>query len=157
MELEGITSKFTGGLYKAYLKRMMPHLDKPLDLIELSSSTLTELFAEHNTNPLPDWCRPTKISEYPSDKYNNIRDDLHNLWLLEPQKWEVIGKRALYHADTVHVAAKYRKDVPDNLLEGNTRGTTVAFNAKKLSEFIGAPIRTDVVGRFNRWVARRRM
>lgn len=152
-DINRILFKFNGSLYKRYLAIMFDRYDSNSDLIELSSTILTEIFSDFCN--VPKWCKPVRISDYRSDKYDVISKELYNLWVFQSSKWEVMGNRSIFHAEHIHYANKLRKDVPDNLLLGNARGIDVVFDSFKLSEFIGLPVGVGPVSRFKRWNARR--
>lgn len=76
-QVKEIKNSLGTALYREYLKRMLPRLcqehEEPLDVLELSSSMLREIIAEHASAPLPAWCRVVTMDEYGRSRHDASR------------------------------------------------------------------------------------
>ncbi len=142
-------------LYREYLRRALARLQQefPTDILEFSSSLLTELFAEYSARPLPAWCRSTSMGEYSQSKHDKIKDEL--LQLLEHQRssWSTKGNKIFLRLEDVHSSRKLLKDIPDYLVSTGSRGDVIILLREELEEFLGTSIAAP--GRIQRFLTGR--
>jgi len=129
-------------LYREYLKRMLPRLrqerEEPLDVLELSSSTLQKIIAEHAGASLPEWCRVVTMDEYGGSRHDRVREELIQQWLHDPTAWSRRGDKIVFRSEDIHgTIAKLRRDVPDYLYGSGSKGNVIIFEAEELERFLG--------------------
>ena len=142
-----IKNNFGTTLYREYLARMLTGLveerEEPIDVLELSSSTLREIISEHTgpAAPLPDWCRVVTMDEYGGSRHDRVREELLQQWLHDPAAWSRRGDKIVFRSEDIHgTIAKLRRDVPDYLYGSGTKGNVIVFEAEELEKFLGVSI-----------------
>ncbi len=139
--LKGIKDNLGTALYREYLGRMLPQLREeraePLDMLEMSSSVLRDIVAEH-AEPPPEWCRVVSIEEYGSSRHDRVRDELLQQWLHDPAAWSRRGDKIVFRSEDIHgTVAKLRRDVPDYLYGSGSKGNVIVFEREELEKFLG--------------------
>lgn len=145
--LKTIKKDLGTALYREYLKRMLPlvreELDEPVDILEISSSILVEIFTEHLDSPdgLPDWCRTVTMEEYGHGRHDRVRDELIQQWVHDPSAWSKSGDKVVFRSEDIHgTITKLKRDIPDYLYGTGSRGNVIVFEAAQLEQFLGVSL-----------------
>lgn len=145
--LKNIKKDLGTALHREYLKRMLPlireELDEPVDILELSSSVLTEIISEHLGSPddLPYWCRTVTMEEYGHGRHDRVRDELIQQWLHDPAAWSRRGDKVVFRSEDIHgTITKLKRDIPDYLYGTGSRGNVIVFDASELEKFLGVSL-----------------
>ncbi len=137
-----IKSSLGNALYREYLKRALDRLreETSTDALLFSSEILHEIFAEHRSENLPNWCRVTSMDEYGQGKHDKVKDELTQLARYNPAAWSRKQDKIVLRLDDVHSARKLLKDIPAYLVDNGSRGDAIIFDATELEEFLGSSI-----------------
>lgn len=140
--VQGIKGRLGNALYREYLKRALGRLreETPNDVLLFSSGILHDIFAEHCSGSLPDWCRVTNMDEYGQGKHDKVKDELTKIARYNPTAWSRMQDKIVLKLDDVHSARRLLKDTPSYLVESGSRGDAIIFDAKELEEFLGSAI-----------------
>jgi hypothetical protein len=135
-----IRRQLSTSFYFEYLKRVLHKLDNnscPEDILKFSSEIIIELFQEALPNQkMPKWCTPVSIDAYRHSKYDNIKNDLLQLYDANPNMWDIRRNEVILTFDQAYEAAALRKELPDHLLLPGNKGTTVVMERKYLEVFL---------------------
>jgi len=145
-EIRQIKNKLGNALYSEYLHRVLEHLNDqvPSDVLEFSSTILSDIFREHLSGQMPDWCRVTTMDTYMRGKHDKVKNELRELWLSSPKSWTERGSKLVLRLEDVHGVRKLIKDVPDYLVGGGSSGDGIMFNRAELESFLEIPLRRGV-------------
>ncbi|CAA9219753.1 MAG: hypothetical protein AVDCRST_MAG93-391, partial [uncultured Chloroflexia bacterium] len=137
-----IKGRLGNALYREYLKRALGRLreETPTDVLHFSSEILHEVFAEHRSESLPDWCRATNMDEYGQGKHDKVKDELTKLARYYPAAWSRTQDKIVLKLDDVHSARKLLKDMPNYLVDSASRGDAIIFDAEELEGFLGSSV-----------------
>ncbi len=142
--VKGIKNRLGTALYREYLARMLARLgeekEEPIDVLEVSSSTLREIISEHAdpAAPLPGWCRVVTMDEYGGSRHDRVREELIQQWVHDPAAWSRRGDKIVFRSEDIHgTVAKLRRDVPDYLYGIGSKGNVIVFEAQELEQFLG--------------------
>ena len=137
-----IKSSLGNALYREYLKRALDRLreETSTDALLFSSEILHEIFAEHRSENLPNWCRVTSMDEYGQGKHDKVKDELTRLARYNPAAWSRKQDKIVLKLDDVHSARKLLKDIPAYLVDNGSRGDAIIFDATELENFLGSSI-----------------
>ncbi|WP_119068765.1 phospholipase D family protein [Rubrobacter indicoceani] len=157
-KLKAIKGDLGTALYREYLKRVIPtvrdDLHEPLDLLELSSSTLAGIISEHSGGEeLPPWCEAVTMEGYGHGKHDRVAEELLQLWSHDPAAWTRSADKIVLRSDDVHgTINKIKRDVPDYLYATGSRGNVIVFYADHLEEFLGTSMKDRKSGPFEKLV-----
>ena len=142
----------TGHLYRAYLVRIMDHLENerlPDDWLSLSSGEISGLIAESSGEALPAWCQPLTWLDYAEKRYDRVKARLDNLLRPSayarnegsiPNGWKIEGDKVIVweQRDAFGRRGFEWEDVPSTLIDEEAGGgdRTVLHRAS-IEKFLG--------------------
>ena len=155
LSVAGIRDRLTTSLYRHYLGRVMAELKSvtesdadEIDVLQLSSTVLCEIFSEYCPNgaPLPGWCATMTLAEYQTRAFERPRMVLGTL--LHPDKytrdrrpeigsWTVSGDLVLVSVDSI-ASRRTRDEIPDWILDDtSTVAGQIGMRRESLEDFLG--------------------
>jgi hypothetical protein len=126
-------------LYREYLRRVLERLASepfPVDILQFSSETLTGIFREALTSPVPDWCSVMCMKDYQGRKYEKIQTELLKLYETNSRIWEVRRHEVILSIPQ-NESYGMRKEIPDWLLKEGSKGGNIVLARKPLEDFLG--------------------
>jgi hypothetical protein len=134
--VKNIQQKISTALYREYMSRVLEKLEahSPTDILEFSSTILSEILQENASSSAPHWCAPVSINQYQNRKYEKIQRELAKLYETNPAIWEVRSSEIILKVPQVE-SFGLRKEIPDWLLKQGSKGGNIIMDKKAFQEF----------------------
>ena len=161
--ISAIRDGMTTALYREYLKRIIARLGElkergnqalaDVDVLELSSVVLCEIFREHLPagSAMPHWCQPMTLEEYQGRAWDRPRQVLENLLSRDKYTkdrkppdgtWTVSGKMVLIGTGQMG-AARTRNEIPDWILDDTASvANHIGLKRSEVEDFLGRKLRS---------------
>ena len=153
-----IRDGMTTGMYREYLKRMVPRIDEiresgrdalaEADVLELSSTVLCDVIRDHLPVgvAMPGWCRPMTLEEYQRRAWDRPRQVLENLLSRDiytkdrkPAEgaWTVSSNMVIVGTGQMG-ASRIRNEIPDWILDDTASvASQVGLKRNEVEDFLG--------------------
>jgi hypothetical protein len=149
--ISNIRKQITTSLYHEYLKRIIEIIQSkglPQDMLLFSSQILTGIM-EEAYGKLPEWCVPITMTEYKNKRYEKIKNELLSMYQNNRESWEIKRDTIVLKVEGFE-ASGLKKDIPDWILKGGSKGGKIIMSRQPLEEFLGISFKTNFISRLGK-------